>query len=504
MDYFEKISDNTIGKFIFIIAILGLCLTTYIALTNLGIWTDELYSIFTTKYPYDYFVETIIGDVHPPLYYYILLFLNYVFKGVNPIIIGHIASIIPLYLLFVIGYFTVRKRFGWLTFGLFSFFITFMPRFMFNYIEIRMYSWAMFFLTASFIYLIEVVNLPNYKNWILFTLFTIGSAYTHYYSAIGSVILYLGFLIYILFKNRQLLKGFICSALIAIVSYIPWIPTILNQLNRHVNYWILPITPKTIVSYFFFIFSPNEYYIVGNDLIPPTILGCLLIIALAILIIYSLKKRNESENKYAYAAILVAIMIPLVGILISIIRQPLFHYRYIFPGMGCFWLGIAMLLNKIENKRKIFTLFLIIFLIIGFIGAYNFVDTEQNSEKSTKALNQTLDEKFEPNSAVIYSRNMFIKMAEFTPDEVNILWMKENTSSDFKIEDRNVFYEIDAPPTSNISTIIKEKFNVTHVYYVTDDGIWLKDHNISAKLINDYEIDPYGLLLDIPGIFELT
>ena len=78
----------------------------------------------------------------------------------------------PIYLLMALSLIKIRKNFGMLTAGLFIFCLVTMPMFIQYALEVRMYSWSIFFVTTSFIFIYEIIERNSYKNWIiLYTLF---------------------------------------------------------------------------------------------------------------------------------------------------------------------------------------------------------------------------------------------------------------------------------------------------------------------------------------------
>ena len=82
----------------------------------------------------------------------------------------------------------------------------------------------------------------------LFTLFTILGAYTHYFVALSSFLIYFALLIYMIFnKDKSDFKKWSFSVIIAIISYVPWIPSLITQLHSvHESYWI----PQIDFNYF--------------------------------------------------------------------------------------------------------------------------------------------------------------------------------------------------------------------------------------------------------------
>lgn len=200
--------------------------------------------------------------------------------------IGELVSLIPIYLLIILSFIKIRKNFGMLTNGLFIFCLVSMPIITNQCLNIRMYTWALFFITASFIYIYEIINKPSYKNWIILTILTICSSYTQYFSLLSSVVLYLTFLIYIFLKNKELLKKWLISTVICIISYIPWLPIVYSQFTTGQNgFWIPKITLTTLVGYVYNILCPIPLYDLKTTMSISSIISTL----------------NSSNNIYIYS-----------------------------------------------------------------------------------------------------------------------------------------------------------------------------------------------------------
>ena len=72
-----------------------------------------------------------ISDVHPPLHYLILYALSSITQ--NNLFRLKITSIFPFFLILVISATKIRKDYGWLTFGVFTFTIARMSIFSLNF-----------------------------------------------------------------------------------------------------------------------------------------------------------------------------------------------------------------------------------------------------------------------------------------------------------------------------------------------------------------------------------
>ncbi|WP_409199381.1 hypothetical protein [Methanobrevibacter sp. DSM 116169] len=419
----EKSNKEKIGILFCAIGLLYLFIMTYIGLTKFGLWYDEIFSLIMIELPFGASIDRAIIDVHPPLYYviYKVFYKLFVFIGFSDVaIVGKIVSLTPFYLLVALAFTKIKKNFGLLVAGLFTLCITTMPQLMFYGVELRMYGWGLFFLTASFVYFYECIKSPNLKNWAILTILTICSAYTHYFSTIGAFLLYLLFLIYILFNNKSLIKNWLISSIIAVLSFIPWSFVLLNQFSTiHGDYWIYPITHETIIHYVYFVLSPNDIFIKNNQLLTPTILGTLFFIAILILLIKSFMDRKEMEDNdkfkyyFSFMGILSLILLISSGVIISLISSPIFHSRYMVPMLGCFWLGICILLSRFYSKKEIFIPIVALILIIGLVGTINFINIEENEHQETIETNKVLNNFFKGGDVILHDNTKFVEHSGF-------------------------------------------------------------------------------------------
>jgi hypothetical protein len=350
-------------------------------------------------------VGAVAGDVHPPLYYIILKSVFSLFEAFkipfDEIIIGKLVSLIPLILLQLFSFFKLRKDYGWLSAGIFSMAIITMPAMMYYGIEIRMYSWAMFFVTMSFYYAYKITKEPDNKiNWGLITLFAVLSAYTHYFAAISCFVIFTLLLIWIIVKNKAIIKYWLISVISAILLYLPWINILTNQFTDKGGTlsFIPPITVGHVLNQLKFIMVP------GQENAFSIALGLALLIIIIFLLAYVLIKK---EDNFLYLGILVFFGTSFIVVVESLIYKPSLISRYLVPTLGCFWLGFAILLNKFKNKKEIFYPTLIIFLFIGGINAESFITSEQENERLHNEFMDFSTKNIKPNDLIIHFSNFF-------------------------------------------------------------------------------------------------
>ena len=125
------------------------------------IWYDEVFSVNFIQYSYKEIAALTGKDVHPPLYYWYLKLFHDIGKVLVPaassIVLCKLASMLPFVGIFVYTLTAIRKNFGLHVAGLFWFLIMTMPQISNYTVEIRMYSLALFFITAAFVHSYELV-----------------------------------------------------------------------------------------------------------------------------------------------------------------------------------------------------------------------------------------------------------------------------------------------------------------------------------------------------------
>ncbi len=408
----KKLNEKTLGMFLFAIACLYLVFTTYIGLTKIAVWSDEIYSIALASLPFNDFINYSFNDVHPILYYLIYRLFVHIFNIFNytdVAVIGKVVSLIPLYLLFILSLTKIKKNFGMLAAGIFSLCIISMPQMMVYSVELRMYSWALFFVTATFVYAYGAVNNPSIKNWAILIVLTVCSMYTHYFALLAVGCIYLVMLIHLIKNNRELIKMWLVSAVISLLSFSLWIPQLLIQSGTNDTFWIGPMSIDKIITFIYFIFSPSEFFIVSGETISPSVWGTLFVIAVICLICVSYKK-----NKFSFDGIKVFILFMLIGITFSALVAPIFHPRYVIPVLGVLWLSVSIFLSENFKNRNIFIPVLVLMLIVGFVGGINFVNIQNEELNETVMLTNEFSNTLGSGNVIFFDESIpYLKLSQF-------------------------------------------------------------------------------------------
>lgn len=435
-----KIEDY-IGIIFFIGAIILLLSMIFNPLNRFFIHIDEYFTIGLINLPIINGIQLTAVDAHPPLYYLILKvvtkILNILHIHGKGIYLLKLVSVIPYFILLLVSGTKIKKEYGWLTAGIFIFAIGIMGNFYINYITLRMYSWSLLFLVLAFISLKGVIENNDTKSWILLTIFTILGAYTHYYLVMSSFVLYIILLFYILTKTEDNkinlipifsniksgeFKKWVLSVISIIIAYIPWLAIAMKKATSVTNgksTWISPITVDRFFNLLTNLFTPSKIMVIK-------IIAIITLIVIFYLAISKYKEdRKNVENSYILMGIGVLLGTLLISTLISIFLKPILVERYLLPVAGVLWFVFAILIGKIENKKKL-AILLTLILVLAIGSSLTNIDNLHNLYKKGMNDKQALEEMNNNNSIIIYSsvpstllfENQLYKSKRYTPSKV--------------------------------------------------------------------------------------
>lgn len=373
-----KNEKEILGKIFFILSFLVLCYMIISPLSKTIIHVDEFWTLGIIKLPLAESIPLMIVDVHPPLYY---LILKAIVKSIsligipfNEIFLLKLISILPLGLILIIFGTKVKKEYNWLTVGLFTFILSTLNMFFVQFLTIRMYNWGLFFLLMSFIYFKEILYTSNKRSWILFTIFSILVAYTHYFILITTILMYMILFIHILRNKyshlnwKSELKKWIASVVSAIILYSPWLFVFISQFNKrqHISESTFPSFVE-IINYFTY-FTGTETAISLETLFIK-IFTIVLLAVLIFIFIKEYKKEKSIENVYIGIGVLLFFLTIIVGVILTSVAFNIFTIRYLVPVASIFWFSVCILIGKLkDNKLLIISLILIIFLCISGVS----------------------------------------------------------------------------------------------------------------------------------------
>lgn len=380
--YFHK---DVLGWLFWGISVLMLGKSIALCFCN-DIWYDELFTVGMIEHSYGELIAFTARDVHPPLYYCITKCVVELCKLFNPaadtIIAAKVVSVLPYFILLLYSVTFVRKRFGTFTAGLFLFCAIAMPQLPGYTVEIRMYSWALLFVTAALLHAYGTLTAETTWQRIhgaALVFYGLAAAYTQYFACVAVMMIYLYVLVIFLCRDKRRVREWFLWVVVSVIGYVPWLYSLISQITAvHDNYWILPLTWRSIGGCVKFLMKPSF----TNDSLNTILAVILFLIYVSIFGIFTAKTiklyhngRDLSERLcFAIAGIGTLAGLVVFGFAASFLLRPVFVYRYMIPAMGCFWLAFAVCLDSLADGKSKWQMGIMsaVILLIAVIGLRNY------------------------------------------------------------------------------------------------------------------------------------
>jgi len=335
---------------LFFLVYLSLCF-------NNNVWTDEAFTIDLLKSDFAGIVHGTASDVHPPLYYLIAKCFTLVFG--SSLLCLKLVSILPMVLCMTWGAWMIRRLFGFRAALSFNFLLGVIPCTMEYAVQVRMYSWAIFFITFMGLWAYQAYR---EGKWIYFAGVAItaaAAAYTHYFAFVSAILIYSFLFLALLAGPRKALGKWLIAVAASLLLFLPWAPYMNLQIKGvSRNYWIEEITGETVREFLPFLFDMD---------IPWTShIWTMLLAAGAVVAIFMIVRGNGREGIYVLLLLLVPIGTAVTGIVASALLRPIFIVRYLLPCMGLVALALAISLSRYMDGR-LFAVFLLFLCCCGLV-----------------------------------------------------------------------------------------------------------------------------------------
>jgi 4-amino-4-deoxy-L-arabinose transferase-like glycosyltransferase len=308
----------------------------FTGITNESLWYDETYTGALVKQSLANIINITGGDNHPPLYYLILRIFTLIFG--NTVFSLRVFSVLGALALAALGIGPVRRALGDRSGLIYTILTLTMPITVSMAQEARMYTWAAFLVAGSALYGFFSHLEGKTKDWILFAVFTVAAAYTHYY-ALLAVALVCAVVFAAMVIKRKNLVPFLYTAAAIILAYIPWLFKLLGAMNRvKGSYWIPPVTGEVIQRAFTYPFS-NKFTV---PLMPG--LPAFGFTIAAIIISWGILSQMAKKDKNVFMAVMAMgtyLLTIITGIAASWLIRPVLVERYMIPVLGLFIMALS-------------------------------------------------------------------------------------------------------------------------------------------------------------------
>ena len=368
---------SCIWRVLSIVYALYLIKLNYVRIFDFNLWSDECFSVKMARLGFFGMLDGTAADVHPPLYYVFVILCTKLFgeSGFSlhlSAFIFYVATVIFI-LTFVWNKFGKESSILMLTLCSIS-----SNAVRYN-VEVRMYSLAFFMCLVSFcgLYLI-LKDTSKWTGYIVFVIASLGAAYSHYYAMIAVAFFYLAILILTIQKKIEL-KKLIFTYAVTILGYLPWLFKMLTTFARTADgFWM---TDYSHVDECIESFYPHPYDFFPYALFAMTI-G--VVIYSIILDIRSRDKVWSIDSIWMLWGLIAALGTMLIGILISVLIQPSFITRYLYPICSAMWMVLAVGICKVSISGRPYGKYICLVLaVVSFImykPMYNFYQAAEAAE----------------------------------------------------------------------------------------------------------------------------
>jgi len=207
------------------------------------LWLDEALSANISSLPFDEIGVALRRDGHPPLYYWLLHGWSEVF-GTGDVALRALSGVFALAALPLAW--LAGRRLGGRTTAAWALVLLSLSPFAVRYAsEVRMYSLVLLLVLAGAVLLPRCLD---HASWLrLAGLSAVVSAllWTHYWSLylVGSVGLLLVLTWWRRPKTRSAVRRCIGAVVVGTISFLPWVPSLLTQLEQTGTPWAVPARP---------------------------------------------------------------------------------------------------------------------------------------------------------------------------------------------------------------------------------------------------------------------
>lgn len=333
---------------------------------NNVLWCDEIASVAIAKQPCLDLIRTTAMDVHPPLYYLILRLLGLIFGFSGPIC--HMVSIIPYVIILILSLTLIWKELGKITAAVLVSLSSLLYCSMHFNVEIRMYTWASLFILLSYIFFGRIVRNGRKGDYIVFSLFSVLAAYTHYFCIITVAVFYIVIMAIGIRKKHKELKNAVMAWMVTIILYMPWAVSFFCHYSSTTEK-IYSARYNSVLTCIEYIFSSRFSWL-------------LLGIYLVLLLLVCIKYASNAERIWMISGFVAVVSTIFVPYAISAIMSPIMEERHVYPSFIIAWIILGYCVSKCKRRIVLFAGILVLIVPTGLIALAHANEDERNSEKA--------------------------------------------------------------------------------------------------------------------------
>ncbi len=421
---FDLWLDRILNKYQFIFLALEIIFVTVlvlrVCLTETVDW-DEAYTWkIVTQNSLVGVIKAQAVDNHPPLYFLIAKMATLIFG--NKMIVFKAVSVAGAFASMLLCITLVRKRWGVKAAVPLILVLGLGPQFLYYNINLRMYSWMVFFVFAAGLCAYELVCRDRNFWWVLLCLATLGALYTQYFAVIPLLVIYT-YLLIICVRNKRVKRFILCCAA-TVAAYLPQLYLVWRMLSRDsaAQNDEMPAS-LNLVSLCTWSFQNN---IKWSEYMP------LALYVLAVVLLTVWWKKLEREK--AGFLVLAAAVFPVTAVISYFVSENMNHFwhnRYMLDALIFLWIFIILIYAGHNNR--VWSCFCV-WLGITVLSSYTVVCAEEfgmmsNTADAKDKLSCVQNEKI-----VVYNFPTYDVLYEYYVPGAEFVWIEDVNFADMEQE----------------------------------------------------------------------
>ncbi len=448
-----------------------------------SIWFDESYSAYLVRGDFADIWHLTAMDVHPPFYYFCLKIWTMLFGTTD--FAMRFMSVFFGCVAIVFAFQCIKRWFGEKPAAVSVLLLSLCPIFLRYGQEMRMYTLIFAIIAAASFVLTLALDTNKKRYWLIYGVLVSLGMWTQYLTAIA----WLAQLIYVIYRYggiKKVLheKYIVESYILAILLFVPWLPSFFVQLvTVQQGFWIPEPTLATIPG---FLSETMVYTDADNTKSWFAILVAITYILLGFLIYKIYQKSSAATHKKYNFLLIMSLLPPFILFLLSL--PPLssvFYDRYLLYSAGFAWLlaGVVLSASRSGGTSRIGrlpqALFAITLVTSGVIGIINVESREPKGY--VKEIFEDVAAVAKDGEAILASNEWIYYDAAFYSSEKHPVFMLgDATNYQYGSLEPIRTYKYNVP--ANYDDFIKDHKTFWYIYETASAGEHDPNKDISAGI----------------------
>ncbi|MEK7556962.1 MAG: hypothetical protein AAB538_03220 [Patescibacteria group bacterium] len=341
-------------------------------LTSRSIWFDEAFTWRITLFPVAEIISRTAADVHPPLYYLLLKAWTWVFGssllGLRSLSVAFAGVAVASAYLFAASSWRSRET------GILAAAFTAVSAWQIPFAwDARMYTLVPALVLLSSWLLLRSCRLSLGRNpsarpllsWAAYSVLAAMLVYVHNFGflTLAAQMLFVVGMLFVRTRARlyevvrePLARHAALAFLAAALMYLPWLPTLVQQVQRlQGNFWVPEFSATTAITTFYHFAAPT---------LEPVAKGWAYFALMLTLLAFLWLVVGESRSHAAAYFVATLTVVPIAFIIvISVMGQSLYHDRFLIFAHIFFGVALAALLTRFRSRGLAWTLGLCVLVL---------------------------------------------------------------------------------------------------------------------------------------------